>query len=980
MRARPMSLLPAARLIAIAAVSLGALAIGAIGSPGTARAGDGAENAEGDADEAELHFQLGATCYKDHDYTCALEHFLLSNRLAPNRNVRYDIARTYEQLGRFADAHRYYRDALDDETDPQVLDEILSALARITPKVAVLAVETTPPGATLYLDRKDLGKRGLSPRLLAVPEGRYVVIATLDGHREVHSHPIEAKLGTTAKLHLDLPLIVGGLTIASPPGAWVKADDDHGPVGCIAPCTLQLPPGPHVVYVGRDGHQTVSRRLTIKKGEDLVIRPNLVTQTGSLLVTADEPGALVELDGQAAGFTPALIPTVPVGRHRVRVTLRGFKVHEQDVLVEPGRQAAIGGVMMVPVREVSAASRHSERIDEAPASVTVLTGEELRAFAYPTIAEALRGVRGISLSDDSMYSSINVRGIGQPNDYGNKLLVLSDGAVLNDNILSSSYVGFDGRTDLEDVERIEVVRGAGSVLYGTGALSGVINLVTRDRDAPASVHASIGTAEDGVTRVRAGFQQHFAEDTGMWASVALGRAEGRTLTFDAIPGTRTGSTTSHVGEFRSLTTAGRLWRGPFDLQWFLTTREQRSTIGIYSTAFGDPTTRQTDTRALLEGRYEAQLSPLVQLMVRAHGNLYEFRGTFVGPGETTRERYEGIWAGTEARLTMAPLTNAKLLRVSAGATVERHARASLDGVAGEGSGASTYLDVDRPYTLGAVYGLVESTPLPWFRVSAGARLDAYSTFGASLNPRLALLFFPTQDDVVKVLAGRAFRAPSAYERAYNDGGVTQVAAPDLSPEVAYTGEVEYSHHFLGNWTALMAIHAADFRSAIITLGDSTPTSPLYYANSTVPVVTGGVDVEVRREWRQGWMFAAMYGYQAARSIDPPPGAGAHLINVPEHLASLKGVVPIVPRVALLASRLSVEGPRRYAPDSAQTTETAVVADTVLTGEATAYGLRYALGIYNLFDWHYSVPIVPGAITPTLVQSGRTLLLQLTLTL
>src|SRR5262245_52990369 len=76
-----------------------------------------ARAASGNADEADLHFTLGAEHYQKGEYREALEHFLASNRLVPNKNVVFNIARTYEKLGRFADAHRYYTDALEEETN-----------------------------------------------------------------------------------------------------------------------------------------------------------------------------------------------------------------------------------------------------------------------------------------------------------------------------------------------------------------------------------------------------------------------------------------------------------------------------------------------------------------------------------------------------------------------------------------------------------------------------------------------------------------------------------------------------------------------------------------------------------------------------------------------------------------------------------------------------------------------------------------------
>ena len=80
------------------------LAISAIAAPLPAMA-------DGTADEADLQFRLGKEEFKKGSYDSALAHFFASNRLAPNRNVLFNIASTYEALSRYADAHRYYVDA-----------------------------------------------------------------------------------------------------------------------------------------------------------------------------------------------------------------------------------------------------------------------------------------------------------------------------------------------------------------------------------------------------------------------------------------------------------------------------------------------------------------------------------------------------------------------------------------------------------------------------------------------------------------------------------------------------------------------------------------------------------------------------------------------------------------------------------------------------------------------------------------------------
>jgi tetratricopeptide (TPR) repeat protein len=134
------------------------------------------------ADEADHLFSLGAERYQDKDYKGALQYFLASNRLVRNRNVMFNIARTYEHLRDFPDAYRYYQRALEGEEDNAAKTRIRDSLGRIASSVALLKVETEPPGATIYLNRKDLGDRGTAPQTIALPPGSYTVIAELKGY------------------------------------------------------------------------------------------------------------------------------------------------------------------------------------------------------------------------------------------------------------------------------------------------------------------------------------------------------------------------------------------------------------------------------------------------------------------------------------------------------------------------------------------------------------------------------------------------------------------------------------------------------------------------------------------------------------------------------------------------------------------------------------------------------------------------------
>jgi len=952
----------------------------------------GEARAGGFADEAELQFQIGADFYQKGDYRSALEHFFISNRLVPNRNVVFNIARTYEQMKRYADAHRSFTDALEEEDRPQQIQSIQAGIARLAPFIALLKVESDPPGATIYIDRRDLGSRGKAPRQLALAEGKYRVIVELDGYESAVSGEVRIKTGAEVVVPLKLTRILGTVEVAveGGPGATVHLDDEHAPASCAAPCTFEAPPGRHLVYFTREGFQAAPRQINVVAKQVVKTSAQLSPLTGSLVVSADERDAVIEVDGKPMGFTPTVIQNIAVGPRKVRVTLRGYAPVVRQVEVKDGQQSELLNLPMTPLRQVAAVSRYEESIEDAPSSVSIIDAQELRAFGYPTIAESLRGVRGVYLSNDRSYYSAGIRGLGEPNDYGNRVLVLSDGASLNDNILSSSYIGSDARADLHDIDRIEVVRGPGSLLYGTGAFSGVINLVPKGKDDPSSVHVEAGTYDNAVAHGRAGFQYDFTPNIGIWASVSGARSDGVDVPITLIdPGAGSRTQIAHnVDYFRSGGTAGRFWAGPLNVQWLLSSREQQIPVGVYQTQLNDNRTHYLDRRYLLEVRFEPKLSEMFQLYTRAHANRYVFEGEYAtdkGWADLSAEHYTGTWFGGEARLVFTPI---KQLRFTVGGEGQGHPQASMDGgsPAPDGTFPSTpdyqYLNVQKPFGFGAGYLIGEANPVSWLKLSAGFRIDAYSTFGVVPVPRGAIIFKTPKGGVLKLMGGRAFRAPSIYEQFYNDGGDTQVAAVDpkrklkLGPESTWQGEVEYSQRFLENWVALAAGHASYVTNIITTIADTPGSDLIRYANSDTPALLAGADLEVRREWRQGWMLAAMYGYQFARFLDKDK---SRLVNAPEHLASLKGVVPVVPDLLSIAARMTLEAPRRISVDSADATTTSFIGDVTISGNVKKFGVAYVLGVYNVADTRYAYPVADTYLSRTMPQNGRTFLADIKVT-
>jgi outer membrane receptor protein involved in Fe transport len=976
-RSRPSALLVI--VVAIAVVLLGLIAL-----PSSARADDV-------ADEADHLFTLGAEHYQNRDYKNALQYFLASNRLVHNRNVMFNIARTYEHLNQASDAYRYYQRALDGETEPSTKQRIKDSMQRLASSVALLRVETDPPNATLYLNRKDLGDRGSSPQVFALVPGAYTVIAELSGYDDATSSPALVRTGTEKTVTLKLTRVVGVLRVIGARGAAVRLDADDAPILCEAPCDAPSPPGQHTLVLTKPGYRVTRQNVVVRANSMTEVRPDFEPETGSLLVNADERDAIIEIDGQTKGFTPSVL-TVPTGPHDVRVTLRGFRPVERKIEVKANEQTQLD-LQLVSADAVEAASRVAEPVEDAPASVSLITSPELRSMRYPTVAEALRGVRGVFISDDTTYKTVGFRGFGRPGDYGNRVLVLVDGHPVNDDWIWSSYVGYDLRADIEDVERIEVVRGPGSILYGTGAFSGVVNLITHTRDTPDGREVGVSTAGDGVARARARVTHHFSKDSGVTTSVAAARGAGRDVFVRELVGDGPPSiagTARDSDGFRVGTWTGRIFYKSLSAQWSLNHHDKKLPGLQLDVLFGDPRSHQADTRGFIEAKFDPKISEQLTSVTRAYVNYYGYRGVFArkpDEGNLERSSFDGAWAGAEQRVIFSPF---KMLRLTGGGEFQYHF------VVHEEAASQTLgqqYAQDHPFTLAAGYALADVALSNAVKLNAGARLDAYSLSEPSINPRLALIVKPYEGGNVKVIGGKAFRAPSVYERYYTDNGGQKAGGTTVAPENLYSTEIEYSHRFSRTVIGTAAAYASYITGliALRDLPDATVDAPSFaYQNTPGPVGTLGGELELRREWKEGWMLGGSYSYQKSRYLGSDGVADLlafeqaknqrEVPNSPNHLASVKGGVPILARALMLMSRLTFEGPRfdrndveaPLQPRQGQT-PVALLWDIVFSGSEPRWGLSYAVGLYNAFDARWAVPLSAEFRPTTVVQSGRTLL-------
>jgi len=130
--------------------------------------------------------------------------------------------------------------------------------------------------------------------------------------------------------------------------------------------------------------------------------------------------------------------------------------------------------------EITSVSKKSQRLSDAAAAVFVITQEDIRRSGVTSIAEALRMAPGVQVARiDANKWAVSIRGLN--GRFANKLLVLMDGRSLYSPLFAGVYWEVQD-TAMEDIDRIEVIRGPGAALWGANAVNGVVNIITKSAD------------------------------------------------------------------------------------------------------------------------------------------------------------------------------------------------------------------------------------------------------------------------------------------------------------------------------------------------------------------------------------------------------------------------------------------------------------------------------------------------------------------
>jgi outer membrane receptor protein involved in Fe transport len=926
--------------------------------------------ADNTADEADIAFSRGVQAYTKRDYEAALSNYFLSYRLVPNRNVLFNIARCYEALDRPDEAYRYWHDLFVDPTLPaDDRKDVKAALARLSPQVALVTVTATPTEGELFVDREDLGSRGKTPQTVAVKPGAHTVLVKAEGFRPAQAK-VTAVKGREAKVTVELSRIVGTVELTgTPPGAVVRETADGPELGRL-PAKLELPPGQRLFLVQAPGHLPQQVLVDVKADTQVgakVALPEKPKPTGKVIVTANRDSAVVRVDGKDSGFTPVVL-NLTEGKHEVELTAPDVAPFVQTVEVTADQELRIAADLRYAPPKVTAASKQLLSVDQAPASITVITREEIQAFGYQTLPEALRAVRGLFFTDDRIYTYIGIRGFTPPGDLNTRILILFDGHPVNDVWAGQGFSARDFDVDLAEVDRIEVVRGPASLLFGTGAFFGVINVVPRARLSNRNVEGVVGAG--GVGGVKARVTGSLGNDE---ASAILSAA-GFTATGAELTDFEGAGTVRGLDNERSIgANAKAKWKGlSLTAKW--NQRKKQVPTAPLGAAFGVPGTEYTDARGFAELKFEHEFFSRLTLTARAAYDASRYRGYYAqldsnGEAFRTTDTGGGDWLSAEVR---AGLFLFEGNRLTLG--VEGQAQFAYQQPAGFTARENT----TRFFFSGTLLDEWQLWNNRLF-LQAGVRVDKYNDLSEfALSPRGAVVARLYESGLTKLVAGRAFRAPTVYELSFNDALASQRAPPPgtLTPEYITTFELEHSHNFTPELRASIGgYYNLIDRLVVLAQEELEPpacaggTLQCYvYSNATRGLTALGAEAQLR--WQPG-RFTLVEGTYSFVMLGGPGGSDAP--PYPQHLASARAMIPLKEGLVRLSGQATYQSGRRDAVTGASPGE-AVLLNFGLSGD---YGpVRYFAGVQNLLDARYPLPVLSEVGAGLIPQYGRTFWLEL----
>jgi len=427
--------------------------------------------------------------------------------------------------------------------------------------------------------------------------------------------------------------------------------------------------------------------------------------------------------------------------------------------------------------KVTTGTKYESSVGETHSAVHVISANTIQAYGIENLGELLNLVRGIYISNDRNYIYVGVQGFSRPTDYNNRVLLMIDNHILNENVYGSALIDNGFGLDMQFVDRVEVITGPGAALYGNGAMMAVVNVITTPEEKGGN---KVRLKAGSNSTLGSSFALSDKLEKSSWlVSGNIYKSSGEDLFFNELADQGNNGHAVDLDDEEVYAAYAQYNLKNFGIKLLGSHRMKGIPTGPWEATL-NKRSESVDERAFGELNYQRSFSNQSVKLVTSW-DLYRYKGEYGYPDvDRYYDQSVGSWGNMQLEYQINLNEKSKLMsEVEWHYSVKSNYREKEDGI-------ELFYNRFHNSSLFVQYDYILNSKL---RFLAGLRLDDYSYTNASLSPRISAIYTPNDHLNIRYSFNKAFRAPNFYELFYESEG-ENTSNPHLSHENIFYNDLD----------------------------------------------------------------------------------------------------------------------------------------------------------------------------------------------
>lgn len=526
-----------------------------------------------------------------------------------------------------------------------------------------------------------------------------------------------------------------------------------------------------------------------------------------------------------------------------------------------------------PIMEtvVVTATKTKERVQDVPNAVIVLDSGDIEESSPQSVGELVADEPGIDWRTYGNYGgaaqTIKVRGMRDT-----EVQVLLNGISVNSPSLGMADVG---ALPVDSIDRVEIVKGAGSFLYGSGAMAGTVNILTKDPQPERMdliLKGSYGSFNTQAISVEQG--QFLTEELGYYLTLHQKKTDGERSNSDLTQQDGSLKVVFDLGDTLKLSFYGYQVDREFGKPGILPPEGTNSYllngVELYNGEAASLVDRgkTIDQYAVLEA--ESQLSESMKIRVKKYLSDMDSidKGWTIASGTGEKTQVVNTIDGSEANLEIDALGSRFLIGVDAKSHDWRTSKAYLD-IHGAETGNGT--PADQTIASSGIFSQAQFSLGQTIKLLAGARQENHSTFGSEILPHGGIVFNVSESTTLKLTHGKHFKSPTPNDLFWPEDDYVR-GNPGLKPQTGWHSDLTLEQGTSNDPLNLsLSFFQWNVKDKIEWAENPDYPSPSpYYANKWTPTnldVSNGLGMEVGCRYNPSYNLGLSVGYTYTTAED-----------------------------------------------------------------------------------------------------------------